>query len=299
VENIAFILVLLLIGKALSRLRAFPPDTFAVLANFVIYISLPALILVKLPGLTISTAVAAPIIMPWVMLALSALTVVIIARQCGWSRSTTGALLLTVPLGNTSFLGIPMIQMFCGESALPYALLYDQFGTFLALATYGSIVVAMYAGEHQPTIGSIVRRVVTFPPFVAIVLALATRRLSYPAPAARLLEMLAATLVPVVMIAVGFRTVLRLPRSTLAPLGVGLGIKLLAAPLAALAACRLLGWDSEPVRVAILEAGMPAQITGGAVAIAAGLAPELVSALVGYGILLSFATLPLVYVLLP
>jgi hypothetical protein len=94
------------------------------------------------------------------------------------------------------------------------------------------------------------------------------------------------------MIAVGFRMVLRLPKSTHAPLGAGLAIKMVVAPLLALGFCRLAGWDSEPLRVTIMEAGMPPQISAGAVAIAAGLAPELVAALVGYGILLAFITLP-------
>jgi hypothetical protein len=43
---------------------------------------------------------------------------------------------------------------------------------------------------------------------------------------------------------------------------------------------------------------MPPQISAGAVAIAAGLAPELVAALVGYGILLAFITLPALYALM-
>jgi len=38
---------------------------------------------------------------------------------------------------------------------------------------------------------------------------------------------------------------------------------------------------------------MPSMITAGALAAAAGLAPELAAALVGYGIVLSLATLPL------
>lgn len=296
-HNIIFILVLLLIGKGISRLRAFPPETFAVLANFIIYIALPAVILLKIPGLALSREILGPIALPWIMLALSAAAVLAIGRTAGWSRSTVGALLLVVPLGNTSFLGIPMIQLFFGEEGLPYALLYDQFGTFLALATYGSVVVAFYAGAEPPTAASIARRVITFPPFIAFLAALLLHGVEYPPVVAKILHDLAATLVPVVMIAVGFRMVLRLPRSELAPLTAGLGLKLVAAPLLALGFCRLAGWDSLPLRVAIVEAGMPPQVTAGAVAIAAGFAPELVAALVGYGILISFATLPLLYAL--
>jgi predicted permease len=130
---------------------------------------------------------------------------------------------------------------------------------------------------------------------MAMVLALMTRTFGCPPSLMRMLEMLAATLVPLVMIAVGFRMRLRLPREVRTPLTAGLAIKLAVAPLLALGCCRLLGWDGEPARVAIMEAGMPPQISAGAVAIAAGLAPELVAAAVGYGIVISFATLPALY----
>ena len=46
-------------------------------------------------------------------------------------------------------------------------------------------------------------------------------------------------------------------------------------------------------RVTVLEAAMPSMVTAGALAIAHGLAPRLAAAMVGYGLLLSLATLPL------
>jgi Predicted permeases len=63
-------------------------------------------------------------------------------------------------------------------------------------------------------------------------------------------------------------------------------------------ACRLLGLDGEVVRVAIVEAGMPPMVAAGAMAMLANLAPRLAAALVGVGVVLSFATLPLLYRLL-
>jgi predicted permease len=111
---------------------------------------------------------------------------------------------------------------------------------------------------------------------------------------------LAATLVPLVMIAVGWQLTIRLRPEVLPPLCAGLAIKLIAAPLIALLGCQLMGLDSNSlaVRVAILEAGMPPMVSAGALAIMANLAPELTAALVGAGILLSFVTLPLLAQLL-
>jgi hypothetical protein len=298
-ENFVVIVAYLLIGVGIRRLPSFPEQTATVLNLFVIHVSLPALVLRTVPGLTLSRALLAPALMPWAMLALTAAAVLLLARLCRWPRETTGSLLLLAPLGNTSFLGIPMVKSFLGEAAIPYAVFYDQLGTFLGLATWGSVVLALYGhGAARPTAASVARKIATFPPFVALLAALALRPFGYPPVAARLLDALAATLVPVVMIAVGCQLRLRVGRGAVGPLTAGLGLKLVAAPLAALGLCRALGIEGPAAAVSVLEAGMPPMISAGALALLAGLAPELSAALVGLGILLSFVTLPALAALL-
>ena len=189
-----------------------------------------------------------------------------------------------------------MVKAFFGDHAVPYALLYDQLGSFLALATYGSLILALYgAGEGRPTIKGVVKKVVSFPPFVALIIAFVFKTASYPPVATILFKMLAATLVPLAMIAVGFQFRLQLRKEALSQLSIGLSIKLIAAPLAALLLSDFLGLDGEVVQVSIFEAGMPPMVSAGALAILADLAPTLAAALVGIGIILSFVTLPLLY----
>ena len=298
-ENFIITMTYLLIGVLIKRLPRFPLETGNVLNMFVIYVSLPAVVLLKIPGLTFSRELLVPTLMPWAMLLLSALTVLILARLLGWSRSITGCLLLLVPMGNTSFLGIPMVKAFFGEPAISYALLYDQLGSFLALATYGSVVIAIYGGAAgRPTLGDVVLKIVTFPPFIALVLAFLIRSIAYPPVVAGILKSLAGTLVPVVMIAVGYQLTLKISRESHGPLAIGLVLKLVAAPLVALGICRFLGLEGEAANVSIFEAGMPPMVSAGALAILAGLAPGLTAALVGLGIILSFVTLPVLYYLL-
>jgi hypothetical protein len=192
-----------------------------------------------------------------------------------------------------------MVKSFLGDTAVPYAVIYDQLGTFLGLATWGSVVLALYGRDAgRPTVATVARKVATFPPFLALLLAFALRPIGFHPIAARLLESLAGTLVPIVMIAVGYQLRLRIGRDVVGPLVAGLGLKLVASPLAALGICRALGIDGPAASVSVLEAGMPPMISAGALALLAGLAPELSAALVGVGILLSFATLPALALLL-
>jgi predicted permease len=298
-ENFIITITFLLIGMLIKRLPNFPDETGNALNLFVIYISLPALVLLKIPELAFSRNLLIPAMMPWAMLLFSAALILILSKLFQWNRPTTGCLLLIIPLGNTSFLGIPMVKAFFGEQAIPYALIYDQLGSFLALATYGSLILALYGTSgSKPSLRSAIQKIVTFPPFIALILAFLLKSFTYPDIMTNLLKMMSATLVPLVMVAVGFQLTLRLNKKVVSQLSIGLAIKLIIAPLAALLVCKIFGLKGEAVQVAIFEAGMPPMVSAGALAILANLSPALTAALVGIGIILSFATLPLLYQLL-
>lgn len=298
-ENFIITMVFIFIGLSLKRIPQFPEQTGNVLNLFVIYISLPAIVLLKIPELEFSAGVLMPVLVPWAMLIISCLAVLLFSRILTWSRQITGCLLLLVPLGNTSFLGIPMVKAFFGESAIPYAVIYDQAGSFLALATYGSIVISIYSGNSaRPSVKNILRKMLTFPPFIALILAFALKPVAYPGIVENILKTLGATLVPVVMIAVGFQLTLKISRKEAVPMGIGLFLKLAAAPAIALFLCRASGIGGLATQVSILEAGMSPMVSAGALAILADLSPSLTAAMVGLGMILSFATLPVLYQLI-
>jgi len=295
-DNLAAIVGFLLLGLALRRIPFVPAGTGTLLNQAVIVVCLPALVLLNIPRLPLSGDVLVPALMPWAMLALSAAAVALLSKALRWDRATTGCLLLMVPLGNTSFLGLPMVKAFFGDSGIPYALLYDQLGSFPALAVYGTLVAAAYgSGEIRPTFALVAKKALTFPPFIAFLLALALRGTVYPAAAVEILALIASALVPFVMIAVGFQLELRTGSQQAGLVGVGLSIKMVAAPLAAMAICSVLGLEGEAARVSVFEAGMPPMVSAGVLAMAANLAPSLAAALVGAGIAAGFLTLPLLH----
>lgn len=294
-----FILIgfFVLMGMLFRRLKAFPPETAHVLNMFALYVSLPAVILLKVPQITLSRETAVAAVVPWAMLLLSVVLVLALARRWGWSRATTGVLLLVVPVGNTSFMGVPMVSAFFGEAGIPHLILYDQFGTMLIFATYGAVILSLYSGERSnPAI--IIKRALLFPPTTALLVGLALRHWPYPPIIVDTLQNLGGALTALVMTAIGFQLKLRLQPTTLGPLSAGLGIKLVAAPLVALLGCRLLGFTSLAADIAVFEAGMPPMVTACALAAAAGLEVELAVAMAGFGIVLAFITLPVASLLI-
>jgi predicted permease len=287
----ALILASLALGWALSALGVIASGSADAFNRFVIYVCLPAVVVRLVPKLAWQPGLAILAVTPWVLVAVGMGLVTGLARLFSWRRDVLAALLLCVPLGNTSFLGFPLVGALLGPGAVRYAVLYDQLGSFLILSTYGLLVVARFSGDGQPTIRSTLTRVVQFPPFIALCLGLLP--FSHPALLDAVLERLGDTLVPVAMFAVGLKLSFRPPKEKLA-LVVGLGAKMVLAPLVAVAVARVLGASGLAARVAVLESGMPPMITAGALATLAGFAPELAAALVGYGVLLSLVTLPVI-----
>lgn len=298
-ENFYLVLAYLAIGFLLRRLPAMPDNSGLVLNIYVLYAALPALILKNIKLLEFSFALLIPAVTPWLLLLVVLATVLLLSKVFGWSREVTGALLIILPLGNTSFLGYPMTEALFGQHAMPYAVVYDQVGSFIALATYVTIVAAIYSPTvSKPTPKTILLKIIGFPSFIALIAGLLLRDIQFPPLAVSLIDNLAATLVPVVMIAVGFQLTFRFSKSEITPLCSALLIKLALMPFSTWLIWRALGQEGLAVQISIFQAAMPPMISAGAIAIMAGLAPRLVSGVVGFGILAGLVSLPIVFWLL-
>lgn len=291
-DAFALILAMLALGYAFQRLRVLPDNAAQTLNLVVLYVCLPAAVLRYAPRLQLEPALIGVAAVPWLLLAATVLLVHALARWLEFRDDERAVLLLTVALGNTSFLGYPLTRALIGEHALPYAVVYDQFGAFLILSTFGLYVLARYGGDAKPTVALVARRIATFPPFLALVLGLTLMPEAPPAWIAGGLQRLADALLPLVVLAIGLSLQLKLPRDELRPLAAGLGLKLVLMPLIALAIAPLLGLQGLQHDTVVLESAMPPMVTAAALAISHRLAPGLAAALVGYGILLSLATLP-------
>lgn len=292
-DAFALVLAMLALGYLFQRLRALPDNAAQVLNLVVLYVCLPAAVLRYAPRLHLEPALLGVAAVPWLLLAATVLLVGALARALKLRRDEHAVLLLTVALGNTSFLGYPLTRALIGEHALPYAVVYDQFGAFLILSTFGLWVLARYGGDARPSAADMLRRVLRFPPLWALVLGFTVMPSEPPSWIAGGLQRLSDALLPLAMLTIGLSVKLTLPREELKPLAAGLALKLALMPALAWALVPLLGLHGEMARTTVLESAMPPMVTAGALAIAHGLAPRLAAAMVGYGLLLSLATLPL------
>jgi predicted permease len=290
--NVILFIFCFAVGVLLHHSKRMPVNTPAVLNSFIIHVSLPALTLLYVHDLKISGDVGLMAAMAWIYFALAAGFFWLIGRWLELPRRTVGALILTGGLGNTSYLGLPMIEAYYGPEGLASGIIVDQLGSFLVLSTLGVIVAGIYS-TGRPTVGAMAKRIALFPPFIALLLALLLIPAEYPEWLTVVLKRLGDTLAPLALVSVGFQLRLGHLAGNGRNLSIGLGFKLLLAPLVLfLLYVPLLGAHGQAIQITLFEAAMPPMITAAILATEHDLDPHLATLMVAVGMVLSFATLP-------
>jgi predicted permease len=133
-QNIILLILCLAIGIALRRFGRVPDNAHMTLNTFVIYVAFPASILSQVHGLHLRPNLLLSVMMPWLMFLTGAALFWTIARYLDLPPTTTGALMLTGGLGNTSFLGLPTAEALYGKSGIATGILIDTPGTCLVRA---------------------------------------------------------------------------------------------------------------------------------------------------------------------
>jgi predicted permease len=110
-SNVALLFLCLAAGVALRASGRVPDNAHLAINGFIINISLPALTLLQIHGIELHSELMLPILMPWLMFAGVAASIWLIGRRLQLAPATTGALILTAGLANTSFVGVPMIEI--------------------------------------------------------------------------------------------------------------------------------------------------------------------------------------------
>jgi predicted permease len=291
------IIFCLILGVITRRRKWLGIESIVPLNNFIIRFALPAVILISIPNLEIDITVLLPILTPWCLLLFNIFVIITISNYFKWSREVKGALLMVATLGNTSYLGFPLVNAFWGAEAMPFAVVYDQIGNFFLLAIYGAIVLSVY-GSEKTNAQNIIKSIVSFPPFIALVLAFVIRGMTLPLVIEQSLLYLGMTMMPVAMFIVGIQLQFKVPKQYIKPLILGITLKMLIAPILVIVVLIQLGKVDLMAKVSVFESAVPPMVTAGIMAINARLAPPLVTAMIAYGTIAAFVTLPLLYALL-
>jgi predicted permease len=299
-ENILLIIICLFIGLGLQKVPVIPKNAHVTLNQFVIYVSLPALALFHIPKIILELSLLFPLGIAWIGFGLSFLFFSFLGKRWGWSKKLTGCLILTAGLGNTSFVGFPIIEALYGKEGLQTAIIVDQPGTFVVMATLGVWVATVFSSGSIKS-SEIFRKIAVFPPFIAFVIAVAMSVLNFDfhEHLQTVFSKLGQTVTPIALVSVGLQLTID-PRSKhFKFLALGLFFKLMLTPLFFLVFYHfMLNGKGLSVEISILESAMAPMITGAILASSYGLKPRLSSMMVGIGIPMSLLTVGLWYLIL-
>ncbi|MBP2284421.1 putative permease [Flavobacterium sp. CG_23.5] len=291
--NFIIIFVFLLLGIILQKVKRFPTNSYKGINNIVIYICLPALALYYIPKIEWSNELLYPISMAWIGFIVSYLFFNLLGCRFGWSKKLTGCLIITAGLGNTSFLGFPIIQALYGEEGMKTAILVDQPGSFVVLSTLGILVATLYS-TGSPNGFHIAKKILFFPPFIAFLGACVMNVLNFDFHEyiQYFLQKVGSAMTPLAMLSVGLQLRFDKRSQHWKFLGLGLLYKLVLTPaLIYLLYVVILDQHSTAMQVVLMEAAMAPMITASILASTHGLKPRLSSMMIGFGIPLSFITL--------
>ena len=285
------IFICISVGIIFSRLRFLPVDAHKSVNAWVINVALPALSLRYIPEIEWNNQVLLPVIGPMLIWCGAWLFVRIYDRKRRLTIGSRTALLVTCGLGNTAFLGLPMVSAYFGESEVLHAVVFDQV-TFVIFSTFGVITILKASSDKSEALNfsRILKRVLRFPPFVACLVALLFSRFIDFLPMNPLLDKIVVTLSPMALFSIGLQIKFGAIKQEWKLVSAGLFYKLLLSPALVLLLAFLLHSTGNPAKISVFEAGMSAHITASLLASQHGLNPRYCSLVVGTGIVTGFIT---------
>lgn len=292
-SNLILIFVCLILGIVLKRAKIVPENFHSSLNAFVINISLSAFSLYYISKIELNSSVIFPALVPWIGIFFAIIFFYILGKIFSWKHSVIGALIMCAGFGNTSFVGIPLIQAMYGEEGLKTVMLVDQPG-FIALSTVGILVANFYSGSKDSLLKHLTK-IIKFPPFIAFIIALILNAFSIEIPQEidETLLKLGSTTVPLALVSVGSQMKWKkIEKQEGFYLFLGLTFKLILYPLLILILYKYVFLQNgKIIDISVLESAMAPMITAAIIAEAHNLDNKICNLMVAIGIPLSFVTL--------
>jgi predicted permease len=238
--------------------------------------------------------------MIWIIFIASIPFFILLQHKIKFERKTTGALILTAGLANTSFVGFPVLIALFGEEGLKIGVVIDQAGSFLVLSTLGIIVASLYS-KGTYSVKKITRDVITYPSFIAFLISIImiVFSIKHNDVSLSILNKLGSPTIILALISIGMQIKINVKEIIWKELSTGLLYKLFLAPaIIYILFIYVLRQDGLSFEGSIMEAAMPPMVMGSVLANKFGLNPKLANLMVGIGIPVSAITLAIWFLII-
>ncbi|MDB5227728.1 MAG: Membrane transport protein [Bacteroidota bacterium] len=285
------LILLFFLGIVAQFFSFVPKDLYHKINKFIIFVPLPAITLSKIPHLPITPSVMFPIASAWIIFIVSIAYAFLVSKIFKFERKTTACFILCCGLGNTSFVGYPLLKYLYGEQSIQYAIFVDQPGSFLILSTFG-ILTAAYFSSSEYNYKQMAERLFKFPPFLVFILALFIPAHFIEGKTLWTLDLIGKCMVPLAMLSLGLQFKRNIKDIEWKKFFTGIFYKLILAPLLIFILVFIfLHKRGEMYTITVMECAMPPMITSSILATEYELDENLAAYLPTFGLLLSIPTL--------
>lgn len=305
-SQIVILFSLILVGYFCKKIKLITNDMNQDVSNLLVYIAVPATIIVSLSGLTFSRELLVECLqllaMSFCIYLLFILLSFIFVRVMGVEGTTRDIFQFGLIFGNTTFIGFPMAQAVFGQQGLFFMAVYEVMFPVFAW-TYGVVIMrrpftesAKEAGDVFSGLGML--KQIVNPSILAVGIGFFLLAFSLKLPEAidKSLQLLGDLTIPLAMIFIG---------SVLGDMEVGTILKdakvivcslqrLILLPFIVFGLLRLFHFDGYLAGIPVLYASMPVATMTSIFAAKYGNDYYLASRLIFISTLLSIVTIPLV-----
>lgn len=296
-SNFVLIAICFLSGILLRKFQVVPKGSHVGINAWIIYVALPAAALYYLPTIHWSGAVLLPLLAPLLCWFGAWIFSRLLAKKLLLDKRSQAAFFIVCGLGNTSFVGFPLIKAYYGEEWLSIAALCDQV-TFTLLTVGATFVAMKQENAADFSMSKVIKKLLIFPPFVAIVIALLLPQFVSFEALKEVTKMVSSTLSPLALFSVGLQFDLSNVKDDWKTISMAALYKLFIAPALVFFVALALQWKGITTKVAVFETAMGTMISAGILNDQFGLNPRLSNAIVFTTILLSFITSLIWYVIM-
>ncbi|MCK0143946.1 AEC family transporter [Aliiroseovarius sp. F20344] len=195
------------LGYGAAARGFFPPEATAYLTRFVFYFALSAMLFRFSASLSLADVINWPFIWAYALGGLAVYilaTVVALIRKRGAQEAAVEAQCAVI--GNTGFLGVPMLALLLGEAAIPAVMLVLAIDLFLFSSLIVIIITGTRDGRLSPAVlGTVGKGLISNPMIVSMALGFAwsATGVSLAEPISRFLDLLAGASTPCALFAIG------------------------------------------------------------------------------------------------
>ncbi len=295
--NFLIIGICILAGMLFRKSKTLPEDAHKGINAWLIYIALPAVSFKYLPHIQWSNNLLLPTLAPIIVCFGGWLWITLYTAKKNFKKPTEGTLKLVASLSNTSFIGFPLIMAYFSEADIAVAVICDQV-TFLLLSTYGVFVAINSSKSEQLSLGIIIRKVITFPPFLGCVTALTIPHFINISALTPLFDKLATTVGPLALFSIGLQLNFEGWKSEIKNISITLLYKLMIAPALVLLIAVAFQLKGRIAQITIFEMAMPSFLSASVIANQYHLNTKLTNLIIGLSIVICFITTALWYLIL-